>query len=136
MMRALGNQRHRGVDLAGGVVAELDLPLDLAGGVVERNDMGIERRQVDLVLVHRDTAIDRFAAQARPEIAGQRALVFPDDATGGTVHRKDLVLARRDVDAAIDDGSLTVLRVIHAEGHVPLRHQLPDVVAVDLRQLR
>src|SRR5262249_3123859 len=59
---ALHGGRRHGLAVAELGVGDIGLPELVAGLGVERDQLGVERRQIDLVLVHRDAAIVRTAA--------------------------------------------------------------------------
>ena len=126
--------RHDGEGFGVGVVTQLLVPDHLTGLVVERNDMRVERGQIDLVLVYGNATVHYVAAQLREHIARQLALVLPVDLASGAVDREHLVVRAGHVDRAVDHDSLAVLAVQNAEGHTEFRLQALDVALVDLRQ--
>src|SRR5262249_3381660 len=119
---------HNGEGLGVGVVTHLLVPHHLAGLAVERDDMSVQGREVNLVLVHGHTAVHHIAAQLREYIARQLALVLPFHRTRDTISSDHAVERRRHVHRAVDHHGLAVLTLQHAERQVPHGTQALHVV--------
>ena len=109
------------------------LPELLAGLGVERDHMGIERGAEHLAVVDRGAAIDDAAADDARRLRRILDLGLPDLLAGLDVDRHRGVVGR-DVDHALIDDRLRFLGPVVGEAVVPHRHQVLDVVLVDLGQ--
>ena len=76
------------------------VPDDLARFRVEGDQVGVDRGQIDLVLVERYTPVGRVELE---EVVGQFLLVEPQDVAALRIQRHDLILRRRDEHDAVVD---------------------------------
>ena len=121
-----GRQRHVITLL---VVLHRPVPEQFAGLRVQRDDVGVERGEIDLVLVEADPAVRRVQLK---EIVGQLALVPPQELAGLGVEGEHLVLRRaHEHDAVVHDG-WRLVAFGHARREAPDRHEVLHVAGVDL----
>ena len=124
-----GGRRHR-LAVAELGIGDLGLPQQAAGLGVERDQLGIERRHVDLVAVDGDAAVVGAAAIGRDR--AHLVLVVPVLLAGLGVERVDVIERRRHVHHAVDDDRRRLHRLLHLRLEDPGRMQLADVGGVDL----
>ena len=124
-----GGRRHRlAVALLG--IGELLLPDDSAGLGVERDQLGVERADIDLVVIDGDAAIVGAAAEGRDR--AELGLEVPDLLAGLGVERVDVAERRGDIHHAVDDDRRRLERLLDLGGEDPGRMQMRDIAAVDL----
>ena len=124
-----GGRRHRlAIALLG--IGDLFRPDPLAGLGVERDQLGVERGDIDLVAVDRDAAIVGAAAigRDRPHLV----LVMPHLLAGLGVERIDVVERGGDVHHAVDDDRRGLHRFHDLGLEYPGRVQTRHVAAIDL----
>ncbi len=125
-----GGWRHRlAVALLG--IADLFLPDDGAGLGVERDELRVERADIDLVVIDRDAAVVRPAAEGRDRT--ELRLEVPDLLAGLGVERIDVAVGGGDVHDAVNNDRRRLQRLFDFGGEDPGRMQMPHVAAVDLR---
>ena len=130
---AVGDQRRHRHRVAFLDVGRLLAPELLAGLGVERNDMGIERGAEQLAIMDRDAAIDDAAANDPWRLRRVLDLGLPDLLAGLGVDRHRGAVGG-DVDNALVDDRLRLLGPVVGEAVIPHRHEVLDVVLVDLGQ--
>ena len=124
-----GGRRH-GLAVAERRIGNLGLPHDASGLGIKRDQLGIERGEIDLVVVDGDAAIIRAAAIGRDRAHG--VLVVPVFLAGLGVERVDVVEGRRDIHDAVDHDWRRLLRLLHFGLEDPGRMKLADIRCVDL----
>ena len=125
--------RHEREGLGVRVVSHRLVEDDLAGRVVEGDQVRVQRREVHVVLVGGDAAVDDVAAELRVHVGRKFVFVLPLDHARLTVGRDDAVERRGHVDRAADRDRLAVLALKGSERQVPLGFQILGVVLVDGR---
>ena len=105
------------------------VPHDSARLGVEGDQVGIDRGEIDLVLVEPHAPVRRMELQ---EVVGQVLLVVPEDVAVLRVQREDLVLRRRDEHDAVVDHRRRLVTLGDAGAQRPDRRQLPRVLRSDL----
>ena len=124
-----GGRRHRfGIALLG--IGDVLRPFDFAGLGVERDQLGVERRNIDLVAIDRDAAIVRAAAIGRDRT--HLVLVFPHLLARLGVERIDVVERGRDIHHAVDDDRRSLHRIENVGLEYPGDMQALDVARGDL----
>ena len=124
-----GGRGHRlAVALLG--IADLLLPDDGAGLGVERHEFGVERADIDLVLIDGDAAIVRSAAEGRHR--AELGLEVPNFRAGLGVECVHVAEGRGDIHHAVDDDRRRLHRLLDLGREDPGRMQMPDIAAVDL----
>src|SRR6185437_368164 len=124
-----GRRRHGlGIALLG--IGDLLLPFHRAGFAVERDELGVERRHIDLVVIDGDAAVVGAAAIGRDRT--HLVLVFPDFLAGLGVERVDVVEGGRDIHHAIGDDRRSLHRIHDVGLENPGDVQAPDVARIDL----
>ena len=123
----IGHRRHR-VEGVGGVVDGHLVPDLLAVLGVQRDQVAVERGDVDVAVEQRDAAVGGEGDDVRV------VLELPLQLAGGRIQRIDVVVRRRHVHGAVVDDR----RVLHRPriGHLELpgEVQAARVVAVDLHR--
>ena len=103
--RAIGlgrnDQRRRGRGIAALEVVDRLLPDGLAGLGVERDELRVERREIDLVLPDRRAAVDDVAAGQ--DAFGQLGVILPDLFAGLGVDGEEAAVGAGDIDDAVVD---------------------------------
>ena len=124
-----GRRRHR-LAVAFFRIGDVGGPHRLAGLGVERHQLGVERRQIDLVAIDGDAAVVRAAAigRDRPHVV----LVVPQLLAGLGVERVDVAERRGDVHHAVDDDRRGFHQLLDLGLENPGRMQPLHVGAVDL----
>ncbi len=117
-------------------VEDLRLPLDLAVADVDRLDLSVDPRRVERVGPVVAQAARLPAAADRRDLRVEVASQLPDDLSGARVDGEDVVLARRDVEVAVDREDVLLVRVLRRRARVEVDHevalQVGDVRRVDL----
>ena len=122
-------RRHRlGIALLG--IGDLLGPLHRAGLGVQRDELRVERGEIDVVAVDRDAAIVGAAAIGRDRT--HLVLVFPHLLAGLRVQRVDVVEGRGDVHHAVDHDRRGLERVDDVGLENPRRPQVVHVGRGDL----
>ena len=111
-------------------IADLLLPDDRTGLGVERDQLRVERADIDPVVVDRDAAVVRAAAEGRDRT--ELGLEVPDFGAGLGVERVDVAVRGGDVHHAVDDDRRRLERFLDLRLEDPGRMQAADVAAVDL----
>ena len=128
------DQRRRGHGIAALEILDLLLPGELAGLGVERDELGVERAEIDEIAVERGAAVDDVAAGQ--DALGQTGVIFPLLVAGLGVDGVEPAIGAGDVDHAVMDQRLTLLPalLLAAERERPGGRQTFDVRLVDLLQ--
>ena len=124
-----GGRRHRlAIALLG--IADLFLPDDGAGLGVERDELRVERADIHLVVIDRDAAVVRTAAEGRHRT--ELRLVVPNLLAGLGVERVHVAIRRGDVHDAVNNDRRSLEQLLNLGGEDPRRMQMRDVSPVDL----
>ncbi len=122
-------RRHR-LAIAEFGIGNVGDPDDLARLGVQRDQLGIERREIDLVVKNLDAAIVRAAAENRDR--PHLVIVVPELLAGLGVKRVDMAERGRHIHHAIDDDRRRLERFLDVGLEDPGDMQALDVVAIDL----
>ena len=117
------------------VVADLDRPLDGARLCVERDEMRVDRRDVDRVAENCDAAIRREKAD-REQVGRQRRGPSPDRLAGAHVEGRDRGRRLGDVHDAVDNDRRRLKNALTLQLVDPLNFQVLHILRVDLLQPR
>ena len=124
-----GGRRHR-LAIAERGIGDLGLPHDAARLGVQRDELGIERSQIDLVVIDGHAAVVRAAAIGRDRTHG--VLVVPIFLARLGVERIDMVERRRDIHDPVDDDRRRLLGLLHLRLEDPGGVKLADIRRIDL----
>ena len=124
-----GSRRHR-LAVAKCGIGDLGLPDHAAGFGIERDQLGIERCQIDLVVINGHAAVVGAAAIGRDRTHG--VLVVPILLARLGVERVDVVERRRDIHDAVDDDRRRLHGFLHFRLEDPGGVELANVGRVDL----
>ncbi len=122
-------RRHR-LAVAELGIGDIHLPDLVAGPGIERHQLGVERREIDLVLIEFDAPIVRAAAIGGDR--SERMLVVPELLAGLGVERVHMAERGGDIHHTIDHDRRRFEGLAHVGLEDPGRMQLLHVAGVDL----